>query len=189
MSTLRYIKAFISDRQVASITPTSPFGLRKLLRLLDLTQRVDIVEFGPATGVITRKLLGAMTADSRLIVFETNPDFVEELRRIEDPRLAVHNLPAQAMRGVLEERGITSIDTVVSGIPFSFLKPHERSSLLRDCRDLLRPGGKFIAYQVYGHLKKPLASAFNNVRIHVELLNLPPLVITESVREAEPEPA
>ena len=47
MSTLTYLKNFIRDKNVASITPTSPFGVRKVCEKIDFKKRNVIIEFGP----------------------------------------------------------------------------------------------------------------------------------------------
>ncbi|MGF1670282.1 MAG: hypothetical protein ACFCU6_07525, partial [Balneolaceae bacterium] len=78
---------------------------------------------------------------------------------------------------ILDEELIGKIDYVLSGIPFSFLKPDRKRMVLQATKEILKPNGKFLAYQTSGHLKKPLMEVFGNVKTEREMLNLPPYLI------------
>ena len=78
------------------------------------------MEYGPGVGNITAEVLKRMHRDARLVVFETNDDFVEFLRRsIPDSRLTVVHGSAADVGRVLGELGLEQADIVISGIPFS----------------------------------------------------------------------
>jgi phosphatidylethanolamine/phosphatidyl-N-methylethanolamine N-methyltransferase len=51
--------------------------------------------------------------------------------------------------------------------------------VLESTKTLLREGGKFLAYQTSGHLKKPLMRVFGNLETEREILNIPPYLIYE----------
>lgn len=185
MSTLSYVKNFMSDRFIASITPTSDFGVRKVCGKIDFSRCGVVVEFGPGTGVFTKYLLGRMGQDSLLITIERNPNFVSFLQnRLRDRRAVVVNDCASNILKTLAEFGKSSADYVISGIPFSFLSGGMKDRILRGSFEALRPGGKFLAYQTFyqsnNHLKAYLDRIFPWVRIEYEMLNLPPLRIYEA---------
>jgi phospholipid N-methyltransferase len=185
MSTLSYVKNFISDKYIASITPTSDFGVKKVCSKIDFSRCGLIVEYGPGTGVFTKYLLQKMGPDSLLILIERNANFVADLRKkIRDPRVAVVNGCASNILDTLGELGKTSADCVISGIPFSFLTDSLKDRILRTSFTALRPGGKFLAYQTFyqsnNHLKAHLERIFPYVRVEYEMLNLPPLRIYEA---------
>ena len=81
MDTLIYIMNFIKDRNVASITPTSSVGVKKVCNKIDFSQNSLIVEYGPGTGVFSKYLLRQMGEDSRLILIERNRNFNSLLKR------------------------------------------------------------------------------------------------------------
>jgi phospholipid N-methyltransferase len=87
MSTLSYVKNFISDKYIASITPTSDFGVRKVCSKIDFSRCGLIVEYGPGTGVFTKYLLQKMGPDSLLILIERNANFAGDLRKKAPPSL------------------------------------------------------------------------------------------------------
>jgi phospholipid N-methyltransferase len=187
MSTLIYLKNFIKDKNVASVTPTSSFGVRRVCGKIDFGRNKTIVEYGPATGVFTRFLLRRMRPDASLILIEINKSFVDILRRqLTDPRVTIAHDSASNVDEVVKSCGFSSVDTVISGIPFSFLSEDERSEVLRKTHQVLAPGGKFLAYQTFyqmdDHLKVHLLRHFRIVEDNFEILNLPPMRIYEAVK-------
>lgn len=185
MSTLSYVRNFFSDKYIASITPTSDFGVRKVCSKIDFSRCGVIVEYGPGTGVFTKYMLEKMGDDTRLIMIERNTNFVKHLKkRFRDPRAVVVNDCASNILDTLSELGKPFADYVVSGIPFSFLSDAMKDRILRNSFAALRVGGKFLAYQTFyqsnNHLKAHLDRLFDFVRVEYEMLNLPPLRIYEA---------
>ncbi|MEX1062409.1 MAG: hypothetical protein WEC12_02295 [Balneolaceae bacterium] len=180
MSTLHFIKNFIKDRDVASITPTSNRCVEKVCNHIDFSQDILIVEYGPGDGVFARYLLEKMTPGSRLIMIEANRNFADHLNdTISDPRTSVLNILAGDVIDAMDPENIGKVDYVISGIPFSFLKPDRKIKVLESTKTLLRKGGKFLAYQTSGHLKKPVMEVFGNLETEREILNIPPYLIYE----------
>ena len=93
MDTFIYIMNFIKDRNVASITPTSSVGVKKVCSKIDFSQNNLIVEYGPGTGVFSKYMLQKMRDASRLILIERNGSFNSILQKnINDPRaVLVHD--------------------------------------------------------------------------------------------------
>lgn len=184
MSTLAYIKNLIKDRNVASVTPSSPFLVKRVCRKMDFSQPRVLVEFGPGTGVFTETFLERLTPDSRLILIELNGAFVETLQRRfgADPRVQVFHDSVTNVGHILREAEVPPVDYFVSGIPFSFLNRQEKNRVLSQSRDALAPDGRFLAYQHFDHLRGPLQRHFATVRTDNELLNIPPIVIYEAAK-------
>ena len=179
LQTVTYIKNFIKDRHVASVTPSSPFLIKRVCRRMDVgTERRVVVEYGPGTGVFSRYILERMGPDDRLLMIETNQAFIEKLQPlVRDPRAEVFHESAEHVAGILEAAGESAADYVLSGIPFSFFSDAERHSLIRQTRDALKVGGEFLVYQHYNHMEEPLRQHFERVDTDFELLNLPPIHI------------
>jgi len=182
--TLAYIKNFIKDKHVASITPSSKFCVRRVCKHIDFTEPRTIVEFGPGTGVYTRYILQNLLPGSTLHALELNENFVEELKKIPNKILHVHHAGAGELATILDEdeNAQGSIDYIISGIPFSFLDEDERSAILDMSYRYLKQGGLFLAYQTSGHLKKPLQNHFDELSTEYEMLNIPPMVVYKAVK-------
>ncbi|MCX5894813.1 MAG: methyltransferase [Proteobacteria bacterium] len=182
MSTLTYLKNFIRDKNVASITPTSAFGVKKVCDKIDFKKRNVIIEYGPGTGVFSKYLLKKMSKDSKLILIELNKNFVNILHRIRDPRVNIFNDSAENVLNSIESAEELCADYIISGIPFSFLTPNSKNRILHNTYQALGNGGKFLVYQHSNHLKEHLKSHFDVVRIEHEFRNIPPLCIYEAIK-------
>lgn len=180
MNRLEYFYHFLQDKNIASVTPTSSFGIKRVCRRIDFSKRNIIVEYGPGTGVFTRFLLEQMNPESKLILIETNRHFVSLLKQIDDPRLYVFNDSAENIRNILKECGEEKADHVISGIPFSILDEEVKTQIMRNTRDALSEEGTFLVYQFLNHAKKYLIQYFNYVHSEFEIFNLPPLFIYEA---------
>lgn len=182
MSTIAYIKSLLKDKNVASVTPSSRYTVRKAVRQIDFSRDITIVEFGPGTGVFAEYMLEKMTDNSRLIMIELNPEFIGILKQIDDPRVTVHQESAEKVEHIALEHGLSEVDYILSGIPFSFLPGEVKDSILAASARLIRPGGYFLAYQTSSHLKEALKKHFGSVETHLELRNIPPMCIYEAPR-------
>ena len=180
MSTLAYLKSFFKDKDVASVTPTSGFCVRRVCRPIDFSNDITVVEYGAGSGVFSRYLLQNMTPDSKLALFETNELLFEKLCEINDPRVLFYQESVEFVNDLLPEEFVGSTDFIISGIPFSFLDDEAKSSVLEQSYKLLRKGGRFLAYQTSGHLKEPLQQAFGNVQTDWEWRNIPPMTVYEA---------
>lgn len=180
MSTLAYLKSFFKDKDVASVTPTSRFCVRNVCEPVDFSKDFTLVEYGAGAGVFSRYLLQNMTPGSELHLFETNEILYNKLCSIDDPRASFYDESVEFVNDVLPDECIGQTDYIISGIPFSFLDEQARSSVLNQSYDLLREGGKFLAYQTSGHLEEPLRNTFGNVKTEWEWRNIPPMTVYEA---------
>lgn len=179
--TIEFLKSFATDKDVASITPSSKYCVRKLCEHIDFATTDVIVEYGGGTGVFTKHFLKKMRPDSRLFVFETNDNFAELLNRIDDDRLTVLHDSVEDILELIPKDIIGTVDHVVSGIPFSFFEWDMKMSILSKTKQVLRKDGSFLAYQTSGHLKEPLTEAFGNYTTEFCWKNIPPYFIYEAV--------
>ena len=162
-------------REVASVVPSSQQledGLSKLVKEFAPSL---VVELGPGTGGTTKALLRSLSADAKLISIEIVPEFVEELRQIDDPRLIVCQGDAADLSRILSESESKSVDLVVSGIPFSTMRPRVAKALVADIHRSLAPGGQFVTYQVRDTIIEIATELFNTPRVSLVFWNVPPL--------------
>jgi phospholipid N-methyltransferase len=182
MGTLSYIKNFLKDKDVAAITPSSRFLVRRVCGWIDFSTDCIIVEYGPGTGVFSEYIIEHMTDDSTLLLIESNEEFVEKLNDMadHDSRVIVEEERAENIADIMAAHDLGAADYVVSGIPFSFLDDDVKRQLIERTRDVLADDGKFLVYQNYNHMEEPLRRHFSSVHKEYEIRNIPPTYAYEA---------
>jgi phospholipid N-methyltransferase len=162
-------------RMLGSLIPSSRFLIEQILRQMDWSRAKVVVEYGPGVGTITTEILKRMGPDARLVVFETNPEFVRFLREsVRDSRLHIVHGSAGEIRNVLRKLGLGHADYVISGIPFSTMPEQVRSSILKATHSAVGDDGAFIVYQFSSKVKPYLERTFRQVDRGFEPLNILP---------------
>ena len=183
MTTISYLKNFIRDRNVASVTPSSMALVKRVCTKIDFNKDNIIVEYGPGNGVFTRYILENSTAETQIISIELNANFAKALEKIQDARLHILHDSAENVGDILNAFKIKEVDYFLSGIPFSFIKKKQKDALLHTTFSLLKPDGKFLAYQTSSHLKGHLQNHFPQVSMKFEIRNLPPMCLYEACKQ------
>jgi phosphatidylethanolamine/phosphatidyl-N-methylethanolamine N-methyltransferase len=188
MSTLLYIKNLIRDKDIASITPTSAYGVRKVCSKIDWSKDNVFVEYGPATGVFTSFIKDKMTKGSKIVLIERNGEFVSVLRKkYADDRVKIYHDSAENVKDIVYQHSTEGADYVLSGIPFSFFDDPMRRRIVKETYTVLKNKGKFLPYQTFfqqdKHLLDHMSDIFPTVKDEFFLLNLPPMRIYEAVKQ------
>lgn len=178
-----YLGTFIGDSGVAAIHPSSKYLVARVVRAVEQGSPGVIVEFGAAEGVMTKKILKGLARNGLLAAIERNEGFYKKLAEIRDPRLRTARGDVRNIKKILGEMGVEKADCFVSGIPFSFLSPAERSALVHEVYCHLPRGGRFVAYQCTTHLIPLLRGKFQQVRVELELRNMPPHFVFTAVKK------
>ena len=159
--------------------------IRKVAGKIDFSEPRVIAEFGPGEGCHTREILRRAHADSRLLLFELDPELAQHLREqfASDARVTVLHQDAAELPTELARRGIAHCDYVISGIPFSILDPAKKRELLRHTYESLAPHARsaFIIYQVTNELVNHCRHFPRNESEYC-LQNLPPMFVTKFYR-------
>ncbi len=100
---LLFASNFLRDPyMLGSVIPSSRFLVGTVLAPIDWSRARVIVEYGPGVGTFTAEILRRMRSDARLIVIETNLDFVKYLvANCADHRLRVEHDSAENVQRIL----------------------------------------------------------------------------------------
>ncbi|MBI5629589.1 MAG: hypothetical protein HY921_01760 [Elusimicrobia bacterium] len=170
-----YFKYFMDDKGVASVTPSSKYLAARVIRAMDLKSPGPVViEYGAADGVLTKKILDNLPAGGSMLAIELNRSLFASLKRLSDPRLKTCQGDVRGIEAIARRFGVARADVIVSGIPFAFLSGRGRHEFLVKTAELLKPGGRFVAYQVTTHLIPLLKDYFKRVKTEFEIRNIPP---------------
>jgi phospholipid N-methyltransferase len=180
MSFLFFKRVLANPMRVGYIVPSSPFLTRQTASRLDFSRPRVVVELGPGEGCHTRQIVKRMDADSRLILFELDPEFVTHLKKQfrKDKRVTVLQTDALHIREALQELGHSCCDYVVSGIPFSVIEKSERNRILERIAGVMGDDARFIAYQLSTQLCEE-DHLFELAEKSFCMLNIPPINIME----------
>ncbi len=161
------------------LTSSSKFLINKVVKSIDFTKDLVLVEFGAGDGCLTEVLLDKMTPGSRLYSYELLPEFYEYCSKkfAGDERLKLLNHNALEFKDDLIEDGHDSCNAIVSSLPLSFMKAKDKDALLHKASEMIQSDGTFLQFQ-YSLLEWPrIKKYFNKVRMDFALLNLPPAFI------------
>lgn len=187
-SRLLFLERFLQHPQrIASVIPSSRFLEDRIDRMIDGTKRRVIVEYGPGTGGVARKLLqpGKLTPDSLLLLIERDPLLANVLRdTIQDIRAHVFCADAQDIDRILKEQGEPHADYILTSIPLSLIPAQDRAHLLRKTSDLLGNDGTFLMWAVRGSMRRDIASVFAEVDAEREWRNVPPLWVFRATKNS-----
>lgn len=178
MSNKKFIsEVFKSGGTIGAWSPSSTFLADKMLDPIHFKTAHCIIEFGPGTGVFTHKLLEKMNPTAKLIAFEINPSFYDELKTIKDDRLIVINDSAENLDFYLKQNNLAAADYIVSSLPFAVIPDEVVAVILDKSHKNLADKGKYIQFQYSLNAKSKLKAIFKKVQTKFTFLNLPPAFI------------
>jgi len=178
MSRLLFLKKFLTPGlRIASVTPSSRALSEAVVGRIYWNRAKVIVELGAGTGPITEAILSHAPLSCRVIALERDPDFVEVLRKkfgnvsnLEIVQGSTHDLSA-----ILSERGIATVDYIVSGLPVPSFPQAEQEMLFKDIGKVLSPLGGYsqiteVPYLYWSFYRR----YFKKVEFKLVAWNIPP---------------
>jgi phosphatidylethanolamine/phosphatidyl-N-methylethanolamine N-methyltransferase len=168
---------FIKQPKVnASITPSSKRAARGMVKGLHLDQMKYVVELGPGTGVFTDILSERLPADCKILLIELEEEYIKPLREKYDDRFEIVKSSACELEALLKERGVESVDLVISGLPYNM--PEEVKHKLQETLLKLTNQGTCMRWFTYfPRAMKRHYRQFQMSRACFVMWNLPPMWI------------
>jgi phospholipid N-methyltransferase len=185
---LAFLRGFLRNpAQVGSVIPSSRRLEQRLVRNAAIAQARTVVELGPGTGGTTAAFLQALQPGARLLAIELDPDFHQHLAQsLHDPRLLLELGSAERLEEILAARRLPAPDAIVSGIPFSTMPPEVSDRVAAAVSRVLRPGGRFVAYQVRAHVSNFATPYLGRGEKHWEWVNIPPVRVFTWTKDQVP---
>lgn len=176
MNKLQFLKNATNDYRIGALTASSKYVIRKLVQELKHSSK-HIIEYGAGDGAITKCILKHLSPNGKMVVIESNEKFIKELKKIEDKRLITVHDDVKIISSNLAKLNLPNIDTIISGIPFSFFDKETRKNIVLNTYNALAKGGKFIVYQNSPLLFPVLKKVFKRVHVSFEPRNFLPYFI------------
>ncbi len=188
MKNIPFIRESIRNlKTVGTITKSSPALCKGAAKEVNYDTARTIVELGAGDGVITKHILKGMAADARLMVFEVNEPFCDQLREIKDDRLVVVQDGAEKLGHYLKKHNFDELDAVVSAIPFVIFSDEEAERIITDCRNHLKTGAPYIQVHYSLVARKMYRNIFGNVKTKFIPFNIPPAFVLTSQVNGKPK--
>ena len=172
-------------RMVGSIIPSSKRVIDAMLEPVDWNRCRLFVEYGPGVGTFCRPVLDRLPRGGELLVIDTNPLFIDYLRRtIGDSRFTAVHGSAEEVEEIVRSLGHDGADYVLSGLPFSTLPDGVGAGIAEATHRVIRPGGAFLTYQFSAVARDLTARHFDEVDTGFVWANVPPCLLAWGWKEA-----
>jgi phosphatidylethanolamine/phosphatidyl-N-methylethanolamine N-methyltransferase len=142
--------------QMGAVAPSSAHLAALLAGVVPREGSPVVVELGPGTGAISTAIAARLPAGSRHLAVELDPTMADYLRRTQ-PDLEVIEGDVVGLGAVLAERGVSGVDAVISGLPWSLFDHSTQDAILGQVTDAIGADGVFATF-AYRHAT-PLAAA------------------------------
>lgn len=173
----RKVGAFCSSSKALSIAMTHN---------LNIQHAKYIAEIGPGLGSFTKEIIRLKDKDSTFIAIEINKNFYNILNNKfgQIPNVYIKNQNANNINSIIKSQNIEGLDMVISGIPWTILKPKDKVLLLSSINESLKEGGIFSTF-MYAlptpqakSFRKMLHKKFSKVKVSkIIWKNFPPAII------------
>jgi phospholipid N-methyltransferase len=174
-----FFKGFVENpRMVGAIVPSSSVTVKAMLSKVDWANTRLFVEYGPGVGTFCQPVLDRLPRDADLLVIDTNPLFIDYLRKtIHDSRFHAVLGSAEDVEDIVRSIGHEKADYVLSGMPFSTLPEGVGTAIAEATARVIRKGGAFLTYQYTPVARDITARHFPRVDSARVWANLPPCVL------------
>jgi phospholipid N-methyltransferase len=136
------------------------------------------VEYGPGVGTFCRPVLDRLPRDGALVVIDTNPLFIDYLKRtIRDSRFHPVLGSAEDVEAIVQALGYEKADYVLSGLPFSTLPEGVGQAIAAATHRVVRQGGAFLTYQFRASARDLTARYFKRIETGFAWWNIPPCLL------------
>jgi len=174
-----FFRGFLEHpRMVGSIIPSSRNTIEKMLAPVNWSECRLFVEYGPGVGTFCRPVLDRLPRDGALVVIDTNPLYIDYLKRtIRDSRFHPVLGSAEDVEAIIAALGYAKADYVLSGLPFSTLPEGVGPAIAAATHRVVRPGGAFLTYQFSATARDLTARHFGRIETGFAWWNIPPCLL------------
>lgn len=180
MNAIHFIREYIRHpRSVGAVIPSSRQLAKQITTPISFDKAACIIEYGAGTGVFTKELILHKRPETRLLVIEANASFYKTLQSKYGHLERVHVIhgSAEHVAQYMQQYGVSKVDYIVSGLPFTSLPAALSSLILGQTAEVLGQEGKFITFQ-YSKLKHHFfRTFFSNIQIKKVNCNVPPAYV------------
>ena len=195
MATVRTIGKFFGEfllhpTKTGAIAPSSQHLARTMVEWVDLPKAKMVLEYGPGTGVFTKRILERMPADARFVAIELNSKLAEIFHQ-RHPELTLVEDSVANVGAICQRLGLGKVDCIVCGLPWASFPESLQTRILDQMMAVMSPQGQFVTFAYLQGLLLPpgrrfaalLPKYFTQVsKSRIVWLNLPPAFVYQCRR-------
>lgn len=135
-----------NPKAVGAAAPSSrALAARMASAVPDTVETPTVVEIGAGTGAFTRLASERVPAGGRYIAIERDEHMARHLER-NHPDIEVVNGDAAELGKILADRGVTSVDAVLCGLPWSLFTVELQRRILGEITAAMAPHAVFTTF-------------------------------------------
>ncbi|MDQ0208673.1 class I SAM-dependent methyltransferase [Alkalicoccobacillus murimartini] len=180
MKNIKFLTQYMTNpRTVGAVLPSSKYLSHKMLDKVNFKAATCIIEYGSGTGAFTKEILKKRNKDTIIILIEYNKEFFKLLKANfeHEENLFIINDSAENIEKHLCDLKITSVDFIVSGLPFASLPTEMSERILTNTLKILDQNGVFITFQYTKCKISFMEQFFSTINVEKEYRNVPPAYI------------
>ena len=146
---------------VGAVCPSSPFLAEEIAKNAGLETALSVAELGPGTGALTGAILKRKSDEAKFFAVELNVSVLEIFRK-KFPEVKIYNESAAKLGEIARKEGLTSVDSVISGLPWAAFPESLQDELLSAIAGTLSPDGCFSTFSYIHCPLLPAGKRFRN---------------------------
>jgi phosphatidylethanolamine/phosphatidyl-N-methylethanolamine N-methyltransferase len=180
LSNNKFLQALLkSPREMGSVTPSSDYLAGAMTRHVNpKTDRV--LELGPGTGVISKKLIANGLPQERLILLEKSQQLALALHHF-FPQTQIISGDASQLSNLIPETDYAQIDCTISSLPLLNFSANLRKQIIEQVFLAMKPAGRLVqfTYSPFAPISPELAKTLKikGTRTDWIIRNIPPATV------------
>ncbi|MGL4722624.1 MAG: class I SAM-dependent methyltransferase [Desulfovibrionaceae bacterium] len=181
-----FFQEYIKDyRSVGALFASSKSLAKSIMKEIDFSSARTIIEYGAGTGVFTKEILLRKSKDTQFVFIERNKKFFRRLEMLSEGINNVYPIYGDAalVQRYCVDLGFTSVDYIISGLPFASLPRNISVRILSKAAKILaeesasNKGGKFITFQYSQYNNVLFSRFFSSIKKTYTFRNIPPAYV------------
>lgn len=166
---LFFLQMIKNAKRNASVTPSSRFLAKQMLKWIDWKNIHTIIELGAWTWIFTKHILNHIIPGTKIIVMEIESSYVKLLQEKFTDKIIIENTDIKNIDLIRKKYGIQKIDLIISWLPFL---PAE--SIHNELQTYIKQGTIFRSFTYQPSVFKKFYADFPIRKIGSTCINIPP---------------
>ncbi|MGX5173893.1 class I SAM-dependent methyltransferase [Aliikangiella sp. IMCC44653] len=176
----KFLQALLkSPREMGSVTPSSDYLASAMTRHVN-SKTDKVLELGPGTGVISKKLIANGLPQERLILLEKSQQLALALHQ-SFPKTQIISGDASQLDRLIAAADYSQIDCTISSLPLLNFSSNLRRQIIEQIFLAMKPGGRLVqfTYSPFAPISPELAKELNikGTRTDWIIRNIPPATV------------